>query len=506
MEENKNGMVLSKKSLHLFAGAGGGILGDLLLGREIIGAVELEAYPREVLLSRQADKILPYFPIWDDVTTFRLDNPETKQYIEFLQSIKDDLCICGGFPCFVAGTLILTDKGYKPIEDIIEGDIVLTHKGNWKPVTRTMQRDNAEIWCIKGFGILPTFTTAEHPYYVRRKGEKTSRWLQIRELSNEFYTTMVLPETKDNDKHSEDWWWLAGRYLADGWRVRRKGRKYGRVVIACNDEKSDELERRISMAGFRATRVKERTCNKYHITKGEFYRDLEEFGKGAGGKTLTKRVFELPRNKMQALWDGYMSGDGRKDRIEATTISPSLCLGFAHIAQRLGMECAVYRTERSHHCKIEGRLCNQQDTYTFRYKGNSYASFFDGEILCKRIRQVTNTGNTGTVYNISVADDESYIANGAVVHNCQDLSIAGKQAGLDGERSGLWFEMYRIICEIRPRDIFVENSPMLTLRGLDRVTGDLSKVGYDCKWSVIGADDVKAPHQRKRLWLIGNRK
>lgn len=187
MEENKNGLVFSEKSLHLFAGAGGGILGDLLLGREIVGAVEIEAYPREVLLSRQADKILPYFPIWDDVTTFRLDNNETKEYIEYLQSIREELCICGGFPC-------------------------------------------------------------------------------------------------------------------------------------------------------------------------------------------------------------------------------------------------------------------------------------------------------------------------------QDLSIAGKQAGLDGERSGLWFEMFRIISEIRPKHIFVENSPMLTLRGLDRVTGDLSKIGYDCKWTVMGADDVNAPHQRKRLWLTGCRK
>ena len=92
-------MVHTKKSLHLFAGAGGGILGDILLGREIVGAIEIEKYPREVLLCRQADNILPHFPIWDDVITFRLDNPETKQYIEYLQSIKDDLCICGGFPC-----------------------------------------------------------------------------------------------------------------------------------------------------------------------------------------------------------------------------------------------------------------------------------------------------------------------------------------------------------------------------------------------------------------------
>lgn len=85
--------------LALFAGAGGGILGGKLCGFDIIGAVEIEEYPREVLKQRQRDGHLPEFPIWDDVTTFRIDNPECRQYIEKLKSIKDDLIITGGFPC-----------------------------------------------------------------------------------------------------------------------------------------------------------------------------------------------------------------------------------------------------------------------------------------------------------------------------------------------------------------------------------------------------------------------
>lgn len=86
-------------SFHLFAGAGGGILGDLLLGHDVVGAVEIENYPREVLLARQKDGILPFFPIWDDVTTFRADNEECREYIEGLRSIRDRLVIAGGFPC-----------------------------------------------------------------------------------------------------------------------------------------------------------------------------------------------------------------------------------------------------------------------------------------------------------------------------------------------------------------------------------------------------------------------
>lgn len=89
---------------------------------------------------------------------------------------------------------------------------------------------------------------------------------------------------------------------------------------------------------------------------------------------------------------------------------------------------------------------------------------------------------------------------------CQDLSIAGKGAGLEGERSGLWYEMQRIIGEIQPRYIFVENSPMLIVRGIDRVLEGISQMGFSARWGVVGADDAGAPHVRKRFWLWAENK
>ena len=85
---------------------------------------------------------------------------------------------------------------------------------------------------------------------------------------------------------------------------------------------------------------------------------------------------------------------------------------------------------------------------------------------------------------------------------CQDISSAGKGAGIDGERSGLWSEMSRVIRQVRPRFVFVENSPMLTSRGLGRVLGDLATLGFDARWGVLGADDASAPHIRKRIWIL----
>jgi DNA (cytosine-5)-methyltransferase 1 len=89
---------------------------------------------------------------------------------------------------------------------------------------------------------------------------------------------------------------------------------------------------------------------------------------------------------------------------------------------------------------------------------------------------------------------------------CQDISLAGRGAGIEGDRSGLWSEMCRVIREIRPRFAFVENVPALTGRGLDRVLGDLADMGYDARWCVLGADDAGAPHHRKRIWILAHTK
>jgi DNA (cytosine-5)-methyltransferase 1 len=85
---------------------------------------------------------------------------------------------------------------------------------------------------------------------------------------------------------------------------------------------------------------------------------------------------------------------------------------------------------------------------------------------------------------------------------CQDISLAGKGAGLAGERSGLWREYARLIGEIRPRYVIVENVSALLSRGLGAVLGDLAEIGYDAEWHCIPAAYVGAPHRRDRVWII----
>tara|TARA_X000001388_G_scaffold15709_1_gene9573 strand:- start:1668 stop:2576 length:909 start_codon:yes stop_codon:yes gene_type:complete len=93
---------------------------------------------------------------------------------------------------------------------------------------------------------------------------------------------------------------------------------------------------------------------------------------------------------------------------------------------------------------------------------------------------------------------------------CQDISIAGRGKSLINEetgettRSGLWFEMLRVISEVRPRYALIENVPMLTVRGGVRVIADLTEIGYDASWTIVSAADVGAWHNRKRIWIVAH--
>lgn len=87
---------------------------------------------------------------------------------------------------------------------------------------------------------------------------------------------------------------------------------------------------------------------------------------------------------------------------------------------------------------------------------------------------------------------------------CQDISVVGTGKGLGGTKSGLWSEMARIIREVGPRFVVVENSAALAFRGLDGVLGDLASMGFDAVWGVFSAGDVGARHRRERMWIVAD--
>jgi DNA (cytosine-5)-methyltransferase 1 len=88
---------------------------------------------------------------------------------------------------------------------------------------------------------------------------------------------------------------------------------------------------------------------------------------------------------------------------------------------------------------------------------------------------------------------------------CQDISVAGKRAGIGGDQSGLWKDFARIIRNVGPRVVFVENVAALAVRGLGVVLGDLAGLGFNAEWGCVSACDVGATHRRRRMWILADR-
>lgn len=491
------------KFLDFFAGIGGFRKGMESAGHECVGFCEFDkwavaSYTSMHLITEEQRQYLSTLTLRQRQKEILKDEYRNGEWYAndirrvYAGDIPKADCWCFGFPCFAKGTYILTEKGYIPIEDISVGDKVLTHKGRWRKVTATMHRDGARLWDVNGFGILPTRTTAEHPYYVT-KPDQPMEFKKVEQLDDSWYSTMVLPDA-ESDGYSKEMWWIIGRYLADGWRVERKDRPSGgRIVFAISDDKRTEFEQRLREAKLHGTYTKERTCGKYHVCNNQLYEYLEKFGKYAHGKRIPREALCLTREKAKYLFDGYMSGDGRSDREEATSTSAALILGMCIIAQRLGKSVpAVYYTRRDEKCVIQGRECRQRDTYTFRISSKSVKGHYRARYVCRELYQPTESDDFGTVYNISVEEDNSYVANGAIVHNCQDILVAGKQAGFQGNRSSLFFRVMYLVGQLkeedRPTYLFIENvKNLLSVNGgwdFARLLIEMEQWGYDAEWQV----------------------
>ena len=511
------------KFIDFFAGVGGFRRGMELAGHECVGFCEFDkfataSYISMHLLTDDQRKALEDIPIKQRQKEILKEEYRNGEWYAndirrvYAGDIPKADCWCFGFPCFAKGTYILTEKGYIPIEDISVGDKVLTHKGRWRKVTATMHRDGARLWDVNGFGILPTRTTAGHPYYVA-KPDQPMEFKKVEQLDDSWYSTMVLPDA-ESDGYSKEMWWIIGRYLADGWRVERKDRPSGgRIVFAISDDKRAEFEQRLREAKLHGTYTKERTCGKYHVCNNQLYEYLEKFGKYAHGKRIPREALCLPREKAKYFFDGYMSGDGRSDREEATSTSAALILGMCIIAQRIGKSVpAVYYTRRDEKCVIQGRECRQRDTYTFRISSKSVKGHYRARYVCRELYQPTESDDFGTVYNISVEEDNSYVANGAIVHNCQDISVAGKQVGFQGNRSSLFFRVMYLIGQLKEEDkptyLFIENvKNLLSVNGgwdFARLLIEMDQQGYDAEWQVLNSKDFGVPQNRERCFIIGH--
>lgn len=494
--------------LDLFSGIGG--IGEALSPWVKSAAYcEIEPYARALLFSRMKRGEIDAGPVHVDVS--RLG----KSALAEVGINKVDI-VFGGFPCFEAGTLVLARDGYVPIEDVAIGDEVLTHTGEWHRVLKKHVTLNRPLFRVKGMGTLPTFTTREHPYLAAKFKGEPGEWTNAEHVKGKRLFFIAPPV--EPDSHSEDFWWVVGRYIADGWLVNRKDRGDGgpsKVIICCGHDEVDELEFRIARV-FHSTKAPDRTAMKFHISNKEFARFLLPAGRLAHNKHIPASWMALDRSKAAAFLEGYMSGDGYSQRIpsgtwnhRAATTSKKLALGLASMVLRAkNVACSVYEEKLRKPHVLEGRLLTQRPQWSIRFSDSNRSADAQGhESSWSLCREAGDAGRRATVYNLQVEGDESYIANGAVVHNCTDISLAGERRGIDERsRSGLFYQIARILGEVRPRFVMMENVSAIRSMGIDQVMAELHDQGYDARYGILSAYDCGACHMRSRWWLVGRRR
>ena len=452
-----------------------------------------------------------------------VNHPYTEHFREDVFAIDPEK-VTGGRPvgiawfspdCFEEGTLVLTaNDGYKPIEQINVGDMVFTHKLRWRTVTAVMKTMRNEM-IIKGYGHNGIHCSTGHPFYIKHcpsVWDNTNRryvrehgdveWKKAENLEEDDYwgcpeqiTELPIPELKkDNNKGivlpvDERLLWLAGRYTGDGWTRLTDTR--AEIVIICGIHEVEYLKNKLDMWPRNSKRCKDgelhwnfrrtRTGGQFTANSRSLVNWLREnFGHKAPNKTMPSWLYGAPVSFRLAFLEGYLGADGCKieNLTEASTISKKLAFGLRTLSATLGFSPTVYVSKQNN--VIEGRKVNAKQIYKVKWRDevddNHRQTFSENNILWAPIRSAVKTGKVKQFYNISVDEDESYVAEGIIVHNCKHFSRAKGGKPVSRNIRGLSWVVLRWAMAGRsaPRVIFMENVPEIQTWGpLKEVNGEL---------------------------------
>lgn len=462
-------------------------------------------------------------------------NFELQDIKEWDKNVKVDL-IMHGSPCFVKGTSILTDKSYKNIEDVKVGDYVLTHTNEYQKVLKIGYTDNKRTYRLKVKNCLEVQATENHPFYcIERERIQHHRnieykysepkWKELEDITTNDFVGINIPQNERNDYDlTPEQCYLLGRYVADGhlYNNKRQDRKNGYnwfVIYSIGATKLKDFESHI--ATYKYSKVlNSSNCYRVMIWDKKLVEFIKKygFGEGAINKDIPQIILDLPKSLAKYFLDGYMSGDGSYNETikvyRATTISKKLILKLQLLVAKIfNQPSSVTFSRRPSKHIIENRMVNQHDTYSIQYKitPEKAYSFIKDNKLWFKVSKIEKA-NKERVYNLEIEKDNSYTANNLIVHNCQDFSLAGKQAGGDkdsGTRSSLMYETIRIVEKLKPKYVVWENVKNLLSKkhrhNFDAYLETMERLGYTNYYQVLNAKDYGIPQNRERVFTISIR-
>lgn len=357
-----------------------------------------------------------------------------------------------GFPCVPAGYLINTENGYKPIETITKGDRVLTHTNTYQNVVKTMKRTSDHIYHIKGVGVTDLQLTSEHPIYTYRNGEFV--WVKVKDLTT-------------SDK----------------------------LIYNINTEN-----------------VEQHFTDRELVTLGSFCAYPRYSNRTLD---ILRDILKLSSNRIKMFFSGYRMTCDNLKYIETTEKDAQV---FFTSNKTLGVmfQALAIKAYNAVPMFIGEDTTLGYTTYNYKFFWNlDKQSVIEDKVLVD-IESITREEKSIEVYNFEVENDNSYCIENVIVHNCQDISIAGKMRGFKNEetgestRSGLFFEALRIIEDTKPKYAIAENVKNLTSNKFRNefsvVLQSLEKAGYANYWKVLNARDYGIPQNRERVFIVSIRK
>lgn len=366
--------------------------------------------------------------------------------------------------CFGKGSLITTLRGFIPIENIIIGDMVLSHDSKYHKVTNITKTTNAQTIQIKFRGIPePIVCTPNHKFYIRKRIRIQSNnirkivssdplWISAKDIRNNENTSnscgMIVGYPKDiehicNDTNSLEFWYLVGRYLGDGWIINYNNksgyiRKDGTqnikttcgIGLCTNHKDADILEQKIYKGGFKSNRTKMRTETTFRIFNKSLMQFLSQFGRYSYGKYIPEWCFLLPYEKQQQIINGLIDSDGHIDNkrnvVSIVTVSRLLSFGIARMCRNI-FNCDISMCYKKQNDNIyKNRIIkSNHKIYQISWTRSKINKNKHTDNCIWMPFTFIQRGELETVYNLTVEESESYVVNGIAVHNCSPKRCHG---------------------------------------------------------------------------------
>jgi site-specific DNA-cytosine methylase len=532
-----------------FAGGGGASLGiERAVGRPVDVAIN---HDRDAIDCHQANHAETYH-LCEDVFNVHPLEATGGQSVGLAWFSPD---------CFPAGTMVLAREGYRPIEELKLGDEVLTHRGRWRKITK-LYKTVKQTRLIRGHGHHGLEVSGEHPFLTRFRSTRWNNpirrsefvwhevdWTAAKDLGKghywatprQFPKAEVPPVPGRSLPIDERLLRLAGMYVGNGSGRLTKTR--GEVVITCGKHAVDKFREVLDVWPRQGGRCQageiswygRPTDTAYNLTAN--HRGLiawlkTHFGYLAGKKRIPAWMLGIDAKLRQAFLDGYCMCDGYQGpRVTSCcSTSKALVYGIKSLATSLGYTVTTHwGNKEKKKGVIEGRVVNVNQSWDVRWRQQPHEkhkqTLVEDDFEWTPIRSNRLTGKKKTCYNLAVEEDESYIVEGLVVHNCTDFSVAKGAKPVSKNIRGLAWVVIRWATMVQPRVIMLENvrefqqwgplykkgknkdRPIKSKRGLifKIWLGRLQAQGYQVEYRVLNSADYGAPTHRKRLFLIARR-